>query len=241
MVVYAAQGGAVAVTTAAAPTAPVGVLAGDALLLFISSNTASLANISDTPATTAGYTPLGSTSGGGLVAKIYGKCPAVASDSGAAVSFTAITSGTKGVAQILRYTPNAGGKLSVTGTAGSDTDTTTTAFSATGTSVTSDTDDVFYCYWAAVAPTGTYTAAIASTAVALAQAGATVGTRTGRLAALTGTNTISYGCADARMTAGGTGAPSVTGTATGANAGGPAAFVFIDERSMPILVLPPRR
>jgi hypothetical protein len=247
LAVYFDKGVALAVTTTSSPAAPTVVPVGSALLLFISSNTAAVTNISDTPATAAGYTLLGSTTGGGgLVGKLYGKYPAGPADNLAAVAFTGITGGTKGVAQTVAYVPNSGGVLTLAGgSMGADTNTTTSAFAVTGSSATSRTyspNDLIYCYYDAITPANTYSAAMLT--VTLTQAGATIGTATSRLGGLSGTNTLSFGLSDAAVTAGGTGAPSVSGTittATGATAGGVAAFVFIQETPNPIIVLAPRR
>jgi hypothetical protein len=225
---YIDQGGASAVTTATAPAYPTTVLAGDFLVLFVSSDQSGIGTPSD-----GGWTDQGGVSTGGNVSVRTWVKTAAGGETGTVT--VNVTSGTKGVAHISRYRPTTGGN-SLTAqayTVGVDTDASTTAYSATGSSWTSVTTTDMIMGASCVITTGSFSGN--ATSPTIAQAGATV-TNTARFAGRTGTNTIYYGLVTGDVTAGGTGAPVLTATllmTTGTGGSGETAFVLIRELAPP--------
>lgn len=215
---FVATSPVVAVTDSATCSYPAGFAAGDLLLMLVSTDGTAIS-------TPAGFTTAGATTtGGGASVAIFRKV-ATGAETGTVAS--TITGGTKGAATIAAYRPAAGEALSVAVfTGGADTDGTTTAVSVTGGSFTTQTNDLLGVFGLVVAAAGGAFSA-ATTSDALAQAGATLGTQTGRIGDRAATDTLYYVLRDAPVTAGGTGAPSYAATAQGANATGAARFFAI--------------
>ena len=215
---YVGQGGASAVSAATAPAYPTGLASGDLLLLFVSSDSSGIG------AAPAGWTSLGSVaSGGGISVAVWSR-PSDGTETG--TQTIGVTGGTKGVSWIAAYRPaTSGHTLSATLATGADTDATSTAIAAAGPSWTVALDQRLVAMVCALAA-GTFTAS--ATGVSLTNPGATLAT-TARFAGRTGANALYYGHIDGSVTAGGTGAPTYTATAQGANATGMVAFVRITE------------
>lgn len=221
---FVANSTVVAVAASATCSYPAGFAAGDLLLMLVSTDGTAIS-------TPAGFTTAGATTtGGGASVAVFQKV-ATGTETGTVVS--TVTGGTKGVATIAAYRPAAGESLSVgVFTGGTDTDDTSTAVSISGGSFTTQTNDLLGVFGLVVAAAaGAFSAVVAS--ASLTQAGATVGTQTGRVGGRTGTDTLYYVLRDAAVTAGGTGAPAYAATAQGANATGAARFFAIRAAPTP--------
>lgn len=215
---YVGQGGAVAVSTTAAPAYPGSLATNDKLILSVTSDGSSIGNAG------AGWTEVGSmVLASGIRARQWerdydGTTPAVS---------ISCTGGTKGESHIAAFRSSTGNAMTAAGGGiASDSNTTTTAFVATDGSVTSEVGDWLVASWGILAPSGSYSAN--ATSIAVTQVGATI-TTTARFGGRTGTNTIAYGLASGEVTSGGTGDCGMTATTVGANAGGVAPVVLLKE------------
>lgn len=204
---YGAAGSAVATTTSCVATAPTGITAGMPLLYPVSTNGSA---IGGPPA--AGWFQIGATQvGGGIRKACFGKI-ADGTESSVAFTVSGLTGGTKGEGLIVRFNLGAvGDTVAFIDGSWVDTDTSSTALAGAGAAWTSDTNCLIFNAYTSLTTVGTYSGN--ATSPTIAQAGATVVT-TARAAGLTGTNTIAYGHQTASVTAGGTGAPSFSATAT---------------------------
>ena len=216
---YVDQGGAVAVTTATAPAYPTTVVAGDYLILHVSSDASGIG----TPG--GSWTELGTKqNAGGLFVRTF-YLVAVGGETGTVT--ISVTSGTKGVAWISRYRSSTVAPISSVFVGyGLDTDNTSTAFSGATASFTTATDDVITESIVSLAPSGSYTASNISPNVT--QSGASL-SFTSSFAGRAATNTIVYQHGRASVTTGATAAIVCTGNATGANATGVALVVVLRE------------
>lgn len=217
---YVDHAGAVAVTTAAAPSYPATVLANDALVFFVASDSATV------PSSLTGWTPLGSpTRAGGITSMSFLKI-AAGGESGT-VTLSGITGGTKGWADIVRVRSNvSGATILYDAQYGSDSTATATAFQAAGSSWSVLAGDFLVGAYGGLAATGSFSASPSS--VSISHTVATVSS-TAAFGARTGSNTIGYGAVYASVTADGTGVPTINGTFTGANVGGTGVIVRLRE------------
>lgn len=221
---YVGQGGAVAVTTAAAPAYPV-VQQYDKLLLFVSTD----GTIGSPPAT--GWNALfATTTAAGINVRVWEK-DALGTETG--TQSVPVTGGTKGVSYIAAYrAATTNHLLSASAVTGSDSDTSTTSYATTGASLASVVDDRIAALIAAITPSGTYNTNF--TAPSLTQTSATLST-SARFSGRTGTNTIWYSVIDGAVTAGTGTTPIYTATAAtadGATAGGVTAFVRLRDAGL---------
>lgn len=217
---YVDHGGAVAVSTAASPAYPTTVVAGDILVYYVASDSATM------PTTLSGWTALSApTRAGGITSMAFLRI-ASGGETGT-VTLTGITGGTKGWADIIRSRSNVPGATILADVQyGSDSTATTTTLQAVGGSWTVQTGDLLIAPYSGLAATGSFTAS--PSAVSVSHTVATVSS-TAAFGSRTGSNTIGYGAAYAPVTAGGTGVPTINGTFTGANVGGTGAIVRLRE------------
>lgn len=216
---YVDQGGAVLVVGTAVPAYPATVLPNDFLILHVTSDATGIGS----PA--SGWAELGSESNAaGVWVRTFYRS-AVGGETG---TVPVPAAGAKGVAFITRYRDSGATRITpVQFGYGLDTDTSSTAIAATDGSVTTAAGDVIAASMTVLAAAaGTFTAF--ATGPSVTQAGATV-TTSSKFSARTGTNTLSYNHSTGTVTTGGTGAPTFTATAVGANAGGIASFAVLRE------------
>lgn len=204
---------------AAAPGYPAGVLAGDTLVRFVTSDVAAIsATVSD-----AGWSPVGGVFQGGLVfGRVWVKT-AAGGESGAPTSD--ITGGTLGISWIGQYRSAGGGPVTVELSTGADANASSTAVSMTGASLTSIAGDLVATMVSMLATPGTaFVKNLQGWVIAYGTATTTLQT-IGRASV----NQSTFLYVDAAVTASTTATPVLTADTNGANGTGVAAFLRLRE------------
>lgn len=213
---FVAVSAAVATGATATPAYPVGLAAGDLIVMFVSS---SVSGIGSAP---AGWTAIGSPqTGGGTTVMAWWR---IATGAETGTQTVTITSGTKGAAWMTAYRPVKGGTLTATGTYGSQAAAASTV-TVTGGSITTAVDDLLVELALLTAATSFTSAAFNPV---LSQPSATMAT-TARLASRTSSNTLYFNQMSGEVTTGAAGAPSTTFTTVGSNGSGSAAYILVRE------------
>lgn len=230
MATYVATSSPVAVTTSATPAYPAGVAANDLLLVFISTTATSVGGAT-------GWTPLTSSTAGGLTAAVFSK-QATGSEAGS-VSFST-PGGTRGVSVMAAYRPSAGQSLTVPwADPGVDVDDRSPELAFSGGLIRSVSVNETLVGWAVgQAPVGAIFSAGVMLGVgsSLDLPGAVSTLGTSRAAGRTGANTMVYMLLDRPVTNSATGIPAFSATAQGANASG--AGVILGLREGPLATPP---
>lgn len=213
---FVSVGTAATGTTALAIAYPASLAAGNKLLMFVQTNGSAVS-------TPTGWTALGTLAGDTAV---FGK-DSTGSETG--TNAVTCTGGTVSSGYIAQYAPATGGDVLTPHVVSIiDTDTSSTAINEIGASTACVTGDAMIAGWEAVPASGSFSGTVTTQGLHYT-GGPTIGSVASRTNIKNTAGTMCYGLADGVITAGGTGLPSYTATAAGANASGSGYIVLLRE------------
>lgn len=220
---FVSVGAAAVGTTSLSIAYAASLAAGNKLIMFVHTDGSAVS-------TPTGWTSGGSLeSGGGSNTAIFFK-DSTGSETGS--NAVTITGGTVSTGYVSQYAPATGGDTLTPFVSGAaDTDTTTTAINIIGASTAAVSGDAMIVGWNAVPASGTFSSTATGQGLHYTNSVTITGV-TSRTNNKNAGSTMCYGLADGVIGTGGTGLPSYTATAVGANASG-AAYVVLLRESTP--------